>query len=568
MSLANAAKTSRLRLAAQSALVFVAGFIFLFLFMDRLVGIYDEGIILTASMLVGAGQFIHRDFYANYGPGEFYLLAWLFDIFGHKVVVERILDLSVRAGILLLVWRATCHYAWSGVGMLATTMCACWLATVGNAGYPVYPALLLAIGSTWLVAHALRGRSSGTGRREAFVAGILGGTVGLFRYDVGFFALIAHGATAAVVALACRRHSEHATLKASALTYLLGFGLPTGAVGLFYLAHGALPGLVHDVIAFPAKYYAATRGLPFPSLRVMPMPEKLSLLSIYLPILIFASLLVGGLAGKRQLVARASGEIEYGRERTDRALFVTAFALLSLMFFLKGVVRVSVEHVQLGLIPAVIALSASAGFAAHSKLWIKLGVAGLLALVGLSAFDTLLLRAAEGRRVLWDLDWVSGYVRGAPGFVIEKTVADRASGKISKPLLLVNEDRAQALDYLIRHTAPQKQIFVGLAHHDRIFANDVSTYFLAQKLPVTKWHHFDPGLQTSQEVQQQIIDDFERVRPDFIWIESTWDDVIEPNQSRVSSGVHLLDTYIATHYEVAKAFGKIAILRRKTRADA
>jgi hypothetical protein len=53
---------------------------------------------------------------------------------GHKVMVERMLDLSVRAAILLLVYRASRPYPQRNVTMVATAACACWLATVGNAG--------------------------------------------------------------------------------------------------------------------------------------------------------------------------------------------------------------------------------------------------------------------------------------------------------------------------------------------------------------------------------------------------------------------------------------------------
>jgi hypothetical protein len=568
MRLAITARARRFPPLARNVFLFTAAFSFLFLLMDRLVGVYDEGIILTASMLVSAGELIHRDFYANYGPGEFYLLAWLFELFGHKVMVERMLDLSVRAAILVLVYRACRPYAQRRISWLAAAACACWLATVGNAGYPVYPSMLLAIGSTWLVVRVLSGEPGTAATREAVLAGLLAGAVGLFRYDVGMFTFAAHGMTAVLVTLLQRRQPMGLPLRPALLGYALGFAVPGVALGLSYAVQGALPALVHDVIAFPARYYAATRSLPFPSLRGVRWLEKLSLLSIYLPLLIAFAVLVGGLLERRLFVPQQLATEEGTDKRRAKAVFVIAFAFLSLLFFCKGVVRISLEHVQLSLIPAVMALTVYAALVDRRRPWVRLGIGALLVLTVSAALATAMLRAGDHHRVLWALDWLSGYARGRPGFVLEKTPADRLAAQPSQSLLLLNPDRDPALDYLARHAGPQARIFVGLAHHDRIYINDVSIYFLAQKLPLTKWHHFDPGLQNSLAVQRQIVADFERTRPLYIWLESTWESTNEPNQSRLSSGVHLLDAHIAAHYAPEKTFGKVAILRRKTAPDA
>jgi len=565
MSVPNASTYPRLQPAVHGTLLFLAAFVCLFLFMDRSINVYDEGIVLTASMLVGAGEFIHRDFYANYGPGEFYLLCWLFDAFGHRIIVERAFDLSVRAGILLLVYLTTRRHAGQGIAALVSLVCAGWLALVGNSGYPVYPALLLAIVSTWGVVRMLSGE---TRRQDAFLTGIVAGGVGLFRYDIGAFTCAAHALTALLVLLLDRRPLPplRALAGPGLRAYVAGFAVPVCAVGALYAAQGALPGLVHDVIAFPAAAYAATRSLPFPTLRGVRLLEKASLLSIYLPLLIGAGILAGGLGQPRLFVAPAPATPPARSGRDARAVFVIAFAFLSLLYYGKGVVRVSVEHMQLSLIPALLALAAFAGLAGRARAWIRLGVAGLLALALLSAVAMVALRTGERQRVVGDLGWLSGFMHGTPGFVLEKSTADRLAGLPARPLLLVDADRDAALDYLVRHLDPRERLFVGVSHHDRIFANDVSAYFLAQKLPVTRWHHFDPGLQTSRAVQGEIVADIERARPACIWLDSTWDQVQEPNASAVSSGVHLLDDYIGAHYALSQAFGTTAIWCRKAGA--
>ncbi len=78
------------------SLIFLLSYAILFLGMTRRPSIFDEGIVLTAAMRVAAGQVSHRDFYILYGPAQFYLLAGLFRIFGHSILIERLFDLLVR----------------------------------------------------------------------------------------------------------------------------------------------------------------------------------------------------------------------------------------------------------------------------------------------------------------------------------------------------------------------------------------------------------------------------------------------------------------------------------------
>jgi hypothetical protein len=63
-------------------IVFSCAFLFLVATMNRSVTPYDEGLILFGSTRVLSGDIPYRDFYANYGPGQFYVLAALFKVFG------------------------------------------------------------------------------------------------------------------------------------------------------------------------------------------------------------------------------------------------------------------------------------------------------------------------------------------------------------------------------------------------------------------------------------------------------------------------------------------------------
>jgi len=100
---------------------------------------YDEGLILTGAMQVAAGAVPHRDFCANYGPGQFYVLAGLFDVFGQTVLVERLYDAAVKAGIVYIVYFISLRAMRRLLLMLVTAACLLWIGAFGYPTYPIWP---------------------------------------------------------------------------------------------------------------------------------------------------------------------------------------------------------------------------------------------------------------------------------------------------------------------------------------------------------------------------------------------------------------------------------------------
>ena len=83
-----------------SAVIFGISFAFLFVTMGLGVNVYDEGLIVFGAIRVMNGDVLYRDFYANYGPAQFYVLAGLFKVFGPSILIGRIWDTFVRAAIV------------------------------------------------------------------------------------------------------------------------------------------------------------------------------------------------------------------------------------------------------------------------------------------------------------------------------------------------------------------------------------------------------------------------------------------------------------------------------------
>jgi hypothetical protein len=144
---------------------------------------------------------------------------------------------------------------------------------------------------------------------------------------------------------------------------------------------------------------------------------------------------------------------------------------------------------------------------------------------------------------------------------------DKGWCRLTNPLtegycFLPEEDRIHAIEFITSHTQPGQPLYSGLKHHDRVYANDNLIYFATQRLPVTRWSHFDPDLQNRFDIQTQMIQEMQRNPPPYVVLDSEFDLMREPNGSARSSGVKLMDTYIEDHYQPSETFGFMSIWQR------
>jgi len=128
----------------------------------------------------------------------------------------------------------------------------------------------------------------------------------------------------------------------------------------------------------------------------------------------------------------------------------------------------------------------------------------------------------------------------------------------------IDPDAAETIRYIQHRTSPDDRVFVALSRHDKIFLSDALLYFAMNRKSATKWHQFDPGVQTLAPTQQIIIEELEQARPKLIVIEDIWADWREPNASAISSGVTLLDDYLRRAFEPVATFGANTILRPRS----
>lgn len=554
-------ETNRGRLYAL-AFVFCAAFILGAVEINHDVGIYDEGIMLTGAMRVVQGALPHRDFYANYGPGQFFTLAAIFKLFGPSILVERIWDLVVKAGIACLVNVIASNLMGRLFATAVTAACILWLAVLGFPSYPVWPSLFFILLGILPLFRLFDGRYSVAG---LLAAGLCIGFVVLFRYDVGFFACTAESAVLAAFGVFGRVDATRLRRIASLLfPFWIGTALVVVPLFVAYAATGIIPDFIFQILEYPSKNYAAMRSLPFPGFDPTKGIGQINSSSIvYFPPLVFLASLAG--------TARLYGRAAVGGESALSSGWGWKLAVLSalvFMLYLKGLVRVSAIHMALSVIPAFITFGAVAeqAFGKHLPRSRRAFVTLVIGALAVSSFASLFALGHLARATATNF---TAFTQGNI-FRLAHDDKETANTLCQPPVELrlarcvsVPDAATKAIQFIRANTASNEPIFVGTGRHDKIIANDVSFYFIADRPPATKWYHFDPGLQTTLQIQDIIIAEIEKSNTSFIILFTAGDNAAEPNQSAISSGVKALDDFISDKYAVVAEFPPYRILKRR-----
>jgi hypothetical protein len=129
------------------------------------------------------------------------------------------------------------------------------------------------------------------------------------------------------------------------------------------------------------------------------------------------------------------------------------------------------------------------------------------------------------------------------------------------------EDWQQAMLMSLRfYSRRGEPVYIGLAHHDKVFANDVMSYFLFDRPIPTRYHEIHPGVVSTAPVQREMIEEIAQTKPALLYLTDMFEGANEPNDSAKSSGVTLLDDYLKEHYAFYSTAGPFQILRRKDAA--
>ena len=537
-------------------IVFAGAFLVLFLLNNRFVNLYDEGLMLTAVMRTMAGQVLHRDFYYNYGPGQLYLLAGLFKVFGTSVLVERLTLAFASSGLALSVYVLARKFCSQAISFAAAVLCLTWILgelmrqAVMN---PLIPTL--ALWACWMVVPVNDARLQ---RRRAAIAGVLSGVLFLFRYDMGIGLLVANLFGVAVVLWMRERglgRAVHSLVKRILWPYVAGFAIVSVPAMLAYLSVAPLHDLLYDIVLYSSKYYRVARRLPFPWRHSGRLFEDFVVYA--LPLLMAVSVW----AAYRWMNPRRISEDEASATPQCSAMLIL-LSVAAAMMYVKGLVRVGAGQMNASTMLCVLMAAILFQYRRRLESWAQISFAAAAILLVTTAFSAALGKVEAGGHLQpMVINRLVSPNRHPPSPLLKSWC------KLDEPVTRgmcfeMDPDHMQAVEYLVAHTTPADTLYVGLSHHDRIFINDNATYFAAQRLPATKWSHFDPFLQNREDIQKEMIGELERNKPPYVVLDSEYDKVFEPNGSSVSTGVHILDEYIAAHYTPVQTFGELVILKR------
>lgn len=509
-----------------AAFLFIAGLVICGLTARRGIQPNDEGLMLQAASRIAAGEVPYRDFWWFYPPGQPYLLAGLWKLSGPSLVDWRVVRVIADATVAVLAWRLAANRAPGWLALLA------WLSALLAMAYPSGPhpfpiALALALGALLLF------------QRHPAWAGVLVGACAAWRIE--FAAYLALGLAMAMALNPSAKERDRGLVRAGAAALITALVLYLPVVAM------AGPGNSWDLlIRYPATEFGDYQGLPFPLAYDGPLNTSSlgGFLSDSLENLLVWWLPLAAVVG----FAGACGTLLAGfRRESDWAVPATMVFGLGMAHYL--VVRADVFHTA----PLVVVGSVLAAWAVAS--WLRPGrrlpvfrravvVAGAVL-----ASISLAWAVLEGLDRQWLLVRQPVAQLAAPG-----AGGVQADPRLARPL-------GDAVAQARRFARPGQPIYVLGRRADITTSGAPIFYVLAQRPNPTRYDIPAPGVVTSAPVQREIIRDLRASRPPVI---VRWDSPVtaapEPNRSGRSSGIRLLDGWIAANYREQSRYGNWIIL--------
>jgi hypothetical protein len=549
-----AARRSTLPLAIA---LFLISFLLHLLALRRFLNGYDEGLITVAAQRILEGDVPYRDFWGLYAPGQYYVVAALFKVFGSSILTERIYEAFTTAAIAVSAFALVdrCANRWLAFG--AWIVCTTWVLAFNFTNFPVFPALFLTL---WAAAAVLLFLEAPSRRLPLVAAGLFVGLTAVFRHDLGFYA--AASIAILLVMFSISEGADRKVRRSAVAVDRVGFfclGILCAAGPVFVLLLAAVPvhDLVFDLLIGPIQIYPPTRAVPFPPIwplltqAIAGAPAERTLeLALYMPLLIVAVAALAWLAGALRPDPDSSDR-DANRAR-KREWICILFMMLTASFYLKGIVRVSTLHMTPSIVLAFVLFFLLAASFRRCPALIKVALAGcglIIAIFTVLAASTVIGAVQRNLRT---------------GF---GDICNPPSGLERAACFSMEPDRQKALEYIVANTTAEDPVFVGAGRHDKIFANDIIFYFLAARRPATRWHELHPGFATTAPIQAEMVAELIRSRPPYVVLNTGWDNAQEPNDSALSSGVTTLDDFIRSSYRPVASFGTYQILKLDSPRD-
>lgn len=535
----------------------------------------DEGLMLQAAARIADGEVPFRDFWWYYPPGQPYLLGALWEAFGPSLVAWRVVRVLTDATVAVLAHElARRGPAAPGAGtgppagpaggraVTGALPLAVWLAAACAMAFPSQPhpfpiALALALGALLAV------------ERRPILAGVLLGVCAAWRLEFAAYAGLG-------VAVAHVMSSGPARERITRFGRVAAAAVATGLALYLPVVIAAGVGRSWEMlIEYPLLDFGDYQSLPFPldydgplntsSIGGFLSDSAENLVHFYLPL----ALVVGLVGGLLALALRLS--------RDDPWPAATAVFAIGMGHYL--LVRADLFHTApLAVMVAILAAWALAGA--------RGGVKSQASLIGTESTSpapggtvappspAAVAGAAPARRLpavalaatavaalgfAWAL--AEGIDRRVRGLTSEDTVAvdlPVADGVRARPQRALALERAARF---VRDRVPEGEpIYVTTLRADHVTSGNPLLYVAAGRPNATRYDIAAPGVVTSAPVQREIVEDLRRKRPLVVRWTAPITAEPEPNRAGRSSGVRILDEYVAREYRQVAKLGYYVML--------
>jgi hypothetical protein len=532
-------------------------FFYLLIGFNRGLGIYDEGMAVCGAEFVLNGKLPYRDFYTYYGPGQFYLLAGLFKLFGPSLLVER---LSLVSGVWLmslaayflaekLVGQVPALLAWVMITIIP-------FGNISGLPSPLPITLTLCLVSVMCLLNFFSG-----GRRNWLIGcGVAAGLAIIFRPDLGIYSFAVE-----TVSILLWRFMHLSTVNdrfslklfsiiTPAVYYLLGVAVVFLPVFCYFITMVEKQTLVELFITVPFTVYPRTRGLPYPrpANPLLILSGELSIKSYvgnmvsvapyYFPLLV---LILTAVLGVIRIYTRT---IDL---KSPKLWGNFAILGIGILFFNTCRFRPDFAH-----LPPVFVMSSILFSVLLTHLYRIIQSRPVIGMV--ASFICLPIVFAPLQDKALELKY----------FFSDKVYFFKTSRAKGIYLDLYEKGRLyeEALNYIQSHVKSNEYIFIGNSRHDLIIANDALFYFLSARRPCSRYIELDPGIVTTVRVQKEIIADIQKQNVNYVVLRRSHV-FLEPNESSVSSGVTLLDDFIRDKFFQTKQFYNYTVWKKMSNSS-
>lgn len=511
-------------------------FIFLLIGINYNVNVYDEGGIVFSAVNVLQGKIPYLDFWTMYAPGQFYLFAAVFSIFGKSLLVERVFSVLLMTLLLTSMLVFSEKIVKFKYAVVSTVIFGIYLGGFSFYYSPVIPALLFAVISLNFLSHYFIKKKF----YEILICGIFAALTVIFRHDIGIYTIIAHLVSLIIFLIVDKKWNilkKIILLIKGFLLFLLGCSIILLPVFFYFKNKIPFDIIWNDLIIFPTQIFPKFRSLPYPPPLFNPLDMfngKITLFQFlksgavgvqyYLPFVMF---ILGVIFLIKSFIKK---------EKNPVVIFiVTNILILTILYFNQARIRSDLAHLlPVQMLTFLIFPLVYANIIRKFKNHFLNDFLNIFTFVTLSIF--LFLPFAEK---------IQNTYRAYFSMSSETLKTPFSNYIIVEKSFDYYDDVA---NFINKNTNPDEFIFIGDARHDQLIGNDMLLYFLSDRQSATKYYELHPGLVTTYKIQQEIISDLIHKNVSFIVLNNSQQQ-LEPNMSSVSSGVFDLDNFIRTNYD-------------------